>query len=278
VVIAIVSDAWEDARDHATDLYWRGRINFLSETSVVNQAPRKWQLLRVINRILKPLFTHIDNMKFMSLEEPKFDWSKDYPFCLVNNKRAYDNPFHYLQIAEAREIKNARSYKSDLHWLNDAINDHRLRSDTASSAKDKNDEVENISIMTIQWLTACLWCKWFLWTGWYIIYLVIGLPCLGLWWPQPFRKFLLSFGNLSEDNENEDETKKDSDSMLVREEINKLAYRIEALEGTNEGTENGKKKSEKESAEKGVSIMGQASFRRSVLSRSILSRSGKVYN
>mmetsp|Transcript_18684 Transcript_18684/g.27676 ORF Transcript_18684/g.27676 Transcript_18684/m.27676 type:complete len:1350 (+) Transcript_18684:52-4101(+) len=252
VVIAIVSDAWEDARDRATDIYWRGRITFLSETSAVIQAPQNWRLLSFINSCFKSLFQRIDNMQRISLEEPNFDWSKDYPYCLVTNKLEYGNPDHYLQEADAREIKNMKTFKSDLHWLKDSIN----RS-AGLMAKDANGKVENLSIVKIQWFYACLWCKWFWLTGWYAVCIVIGLPCFGIWWPRPFRKYILSFGNLLKDGENEDATNEDNDSKLLREEMKKLAYRIEALEGTNKSIE----EAEKELARKSSSIVSRASLR-----------------
>jgi len=260
VVIAIVSDAWEDARDHATDLYWRGRIAFLSETSAVIQAPQKWRLLSFINSCFKSLFERIDNMNRISLEEPNFDWSKDYPYCLVDNKDYYDNPDNYLQEADAREIKNIKTFKSDLHWLKDSIIVQRHRS-AVPMAKDANEEVKNLSIVKIDWLYACLWCKWLWLTGWYAVCLVIGLPCFGIWWPLPFRKYILSFGNFLKDGENKDETNEDNDSKLLREEMKKLAYRIEALEGTNEFIDDEKTQSEKEIVRTSSSILSRASLR-----------------
>ena len=279
MVIAIVSDAWEDARDRATDIYWRGRINFLSETSSVTQAPRRSRLLSLLNSCLKPLFKQIDNMKRISLEEPDFIWSKDYPYCLVGNKDTYDNPYHYLQRAEANEIKNSRSLKSDLHWLNDSIN-AQLHPSDMPGAEDNNEEAKQISTLKIKWLYACLWCKWFVRTGWYSVCLVIGLPFLGIWWPRPFRKYILSFGNLLKDGENEDETKEDDESKLLREELKKLSYRIEALEGTNESSDSRKKKGKKDGAHDhaGSSILGRASFRYKVDSRASVVRGSKAYN
>jgi len=60
----------------------------------------------------------------------------------------------------------------------------------------------------------------------------------------------LSFGNLLKDGENEDEKNEDNDSKLLREEVKKLAYRMEALEGTNESEsiDDEKKQAEKEIA------------------------------
>ena len=279
MVIAIVSDAWEDARDHATGIYWRGRIAFLSETSAVTQAPRNWRLLGLLNSCLKPLFKQIDNMKRISLEEPNFVWSKDYPYCLVNNKDAYDNPYHYLQRAEAKEIKDAKSFKSDLHWLNDSIN-AQLHPSVMPGAEDNNGEVKQISILKIKWLYACLWCNWFWLTVSYAVCLVIGLLCLGLCWPRPFRKYILSFGNLLKDGENEDETKEDDDSRLLREELKKLSYRIETLEGTNEISDTKKRKGQKDGTHVpgGSSILSRASFKYSVDARTSIVRESKVYN
>jgi len=239
VVIAIVSNAWEDARDRATDIYWRGRISFLSETSAATRAPRKWQLLRFINSCFKPWFKRIDNMQCISLEEPDFDWSKDYPYCLVTERCIYDYPDHYLQKADASKIKNTKTFKSDLHWFDVS----HCRRSAAPMDKGANEEVTNL------WRIVCLWCKWFWRTGWYAVFLLI-LPCFGIWWPRPFRKYILSFGNLLKDGENEDEKNEDNDSKLLREEVKKLAYRMEALEGTNESEsiDDEKKQAEKEIA------------------------------
>ena len=200
-------------------------------------------------------------MKRISLEEPNFDWSKDYPYCLVTSRLVYDDPDHYLQEAEARDINNMKTFKSDLHWLKDSINVQRHRS-AVPMAEDANEEVDNLSTVKIQWLTACLWCKWFWLTGCYAICIVIGLPCFGMWWPRPFRKYILSFGNLLKDGENEEETNEDNDSKLLREEIKKLSYRIEALEGTNESIDYEKMQAENEALRMSSSILSRASSTR----------------
>ena len=291
MVIAIVSDVWEDAEEHATDVYWRGRIAFLSETSALIQATQKWRLLSFINSCFKPLFKRIDNMKCISLggtnfnwskdnyprclatkrialEEPKFDWVKDHPYCDVTNKDIYDDPDHYLAPADARDIKNVKTLQSDLYWLNNFIEVERKSS--------------NVSTVKIQCLVACLWCKWFWLTGWYAVCIVIGFPCFGIWWPLPFRKYSLSIGYLLEDAENEDETNEDNGSKLLGEEIQKLAYRIEALEGTNESIDDEKTQSEKEILRTSSSMLSRASLRhlekKKVYSRMNMFSGAKDYN
>ena len=169
------------------------------------RAHQKFRSLRSIYSKAEQLFKHVDDSKRISLEEPKFSWSKDYPYCLVKSKACYDNPDRFLQKSDANVIKNARSLKSDLRWLNDSL---RRRKESGQIP----------TLMESWWLLiARLWFKWFLFTGWYAGCLVIGLPFLGILWPLRFRKYILSYGNMLEDPNGENEIK-----QVTRDEVKKL--------------------------------------------------------
>lgn len=154
----------------------------------------------------------------------------------MKNKDYYDNPDRYLQESEANVIKNARSWKSDLRWLNDYLRlrkEEKDRQETEDGESNYPEEKEDIPWLLI----ALLRIKWFLLTVLYAGCLVIGLPFLGIFWPQPFRKYILSYGNILNDTNGGNEIK-----QFTRDEVKKLvASAIEELKGTNESCDNKKR-------------------------------------
>ena len=198
-MIAIVSDAWEDARDHATDMFWRGRLSFLSETRLVNTSSEQMRFL-----------SWIDAAQTISLADPTFTWSKDSPYCLVKGKECYDNPDTYLSSHDADEIKKVQSFKSDLYWLK-------------ASKKEKTSFFEqqlNITQLVFKWLGH---------STVYLGLLVLGSFTFGFFWPQPFRMWLLAFGNRSEDDES-CESEQIKELQLLRKEVTQMMDTMKASE------------------------------------------------
>jgi hypothetical protein len=81
VVIAIVSDAWGDSADIAAQVFWRSRLKFLSELTVLKKIgiSKFWtRFSRVLERI--------DNVKWPKIVD-RISWSKTSPYNLVTKQK-----------------------------------------------------------------------------------------------------------------------------------------------------------------------------------------------
>lgn len=195
VVIAIVSDAWDTAKDEATDLYWQGRLNFLLEMRSIirflesQEAPEILKKLDEIPSVMgKSAIANIS-------------WTRDYPYHLVDTKAEYDNPKVFFSPEIADVILKAKSPANDLRWLALDEKEHRIAQ-------------VKVSI------------KWF---GIYILdffLIIIGFVTFGLLWSEHKRVWLLSFANLPEEEDDIDETELE----LVREELAEKEQVIKELE------------------------------------------------
>ena len=81
VVIAIVSDAWSQSADFASQVFWRSRLKFLSELTVLNKigTSRFWTRF---SRILEI----IDNVKWLKIVD-SVSWTKTSPYNLVTSQK-----------------------------------------------------------------------------------------------------------------------------------------------------------------------------------------------
>jgi hypothetical protein len=166
VLIAIVSDAWDDAGARAAEIYWQGRVEFLSEVwQTVGQGKigkRSSPLDRMINRIPNA---------FNKFRPDTISWNKDYPYSEVESMEQYNDPRSYFGYDEAKAIMEARSLASDIYWIR----------------ADDNVHFKNITIMR-----ACL--KWIGFTLLFIILVMLGTVTGGLFWSLDLRLMIISYG------------------------------------------------------------------------------------
>lgn len=208
MVIAVVSSAWEGATDYATDIYWRGRIAFLSENSCVYNLSYNRRSSRC-----EAFFTRLDNINCLFLNNTKVSWSTQHPYCLVKDKNTYDRPSYYLMETEAVEIEKAKSFETDFYWL---------------SASESNKTRSTIKAIL-------LWLKWLLLTLFHVALVAIGFALFGVFLPNPYREKILSFGSENEESlesfgsENEESVELTVE-RLVNENMKKYAHIIEAGE------------------------------------------------
>ncbi len=162
VVIAIVSDAWETAKDEATVMYWRGRLSSLTETSC----------LKYLSNNSNALFNIIDGSRVIFDDDQSISWSKDYPYNLVHTKEQYDNPHHYFYPCIAQKIIQAHSFKLDLMWLQKEQNAKRLSD---------NNEGRQRSVCKNE--TCRIILKWVCYSLLYYFWILLGFFTLGILWP-----------------------------------------------------------------------------------------------
>ena len=81
VVIAIISDAWGQSADTASSLFWRSRLKFLSELTVLDNIGKSnaWTMF---HRVLKK----IDNVTIPKVVD-RTSWSNTLPYCLVTKQK-----------------------------------------------------------------------------------------------------------------------------------------------------------------------------------------------
>jgi len=154
VVIAIVSDAWENAKDEATVMYWRGRLSSLTETSCV----------KFLSNNSHALFNIIDGSRVIFDDDQSISWAKDYPYNLVRTKEQYSNPHHYFYPYIAQQIIQAHSFKSDLKWL------QKDNSEVRQRLVCKND-------------TCRIILKWMCYSLLYYFWIILGFFTFGILWP-----------------------------------------------------------------------------------------------
>ncbi len=162
VVIAIVSDAWENAKDEATVMYWRGRLSSLTETSCV----------KFLSNNSHALFNIIDGSRVIFDDDQSISWTKDYPYNLVRTKEQYSNPHHYFYPYIAQQIMQAHSFKSDLTWLQKEQIRERVSdiSEVRQRSVCKND-------------TCRIILKWVCYSLLYYFWIILGFFTFGILWP-----------------------------------------------------------------------------------------------
>jgi ankyrin repeat protein len=193
VLIAIISNAWADAGARAAEIYWQGRVQFLSEVwSTLGQGSfGKGQgfLDRAINRI--------PNV-FNRVQYGTISWKKDHPYSQVESMDQYNDPKSHFNEDEAKKILKAHSLPSDIYWIRDD---------------------DSVSMKNLRILRSIL--KWLSLTLLFIILCLLGLGTGGLFWPQDFRLAIISYGTGHFEEEDEfDETKNLVDIVSPETEMN----------------------------------------------------------
>ncbi len=171
VVIAIVSNAWRDAKGLAATVFWKSRVNFLIENAIYNS--KSFLLL-----------DWIDNLKFVPISN-QTPWYKEEPYKSVTRREHHDNPGDFFVKEEADKIEQARSLESILNWIRVAGKDS-----------------EPLLLTENKLLGATI--KWAIGNAIYVIFIILGFPTLGIMWPVDFRERIISATESSEEtNENE---------------------------------------------------------------------------
>ncbi len=179
-----MSNAWEEAKDSATDIFWRGRIAFLGEIS--------WCMTCTGSRY-PCMLKWIDAIEGINFQGPKCSWSKDHPYNLVWTKEEYADPATYFTPEIARIVKKARSISSDMYWYR-RVNQTENQNGGKNQTENQNGGNESFSRKSIimYWLgRGCL----------YTISLLLGFCTLGILLPRDVRFWLVSVGNSFDENE-----------------------------------------------------------------------------
>lgn len=177
VVIAIVSDSWEDSKGTAAYAFWSSRVERLSQLGKSAKISK--------HNIF--LFTWIDSLRWIPFQDD-ISWSKDYPFSLVQSREEYENPYYYFSKRDARKIANSRSLDSSLYWI---------RKDT------------DLGLMESEVSQAYTSFKWLMNNTVYMFLVLLGPITVGLSWPAEFSVY---FMNIGLDTYKNDSTSSNNDS------------------------------------------------------------------
>lgn len=162
VVIAIVSDSWEDSKGTAAYAFWSSRVERLCQLGKSAEIS-KHNLF---------LFTWIDSLRWIPFQDD-ISWSKDYPYSLVQSREEYENPYYYFSKRDAHKIADSRSLDSSLYWI---------RKDT------------DLGLVESEISQAYTSFKWLMNNTVYIFFALIGPFTAGLLWPAEFSVYVLNIG------------------------------------------------------------------------------------
>lgn len=168
VVIAIVSDSWEDSQAVASTAFWRSRVHWLAESAWMQVMEPDEVEIDI------PIFKWIDGMKWIPFND-SVSWNKDEPYKLVSTKQEYEDPAYYFDKDYAKLIMDAHSLESSLFWL-------------------KKDGENKMGVVALYGQLGIASLQWSLNNLLYLILIIIGIPTLGLLWPMKFRLLIVSLG------------------------------------------------------------------------------------
>jgi hypothetical protein len=171
VVIAIVSDSWEDSKAIASTAFWRSRVNWLAESG--------WMQLKESPLAKKNVsfFQWIDALKWIPLND-NISWNKDEPYILVKSRNQYEDPWYFFDHDVAERISDAHSLESSLYWIK----------------KDSESGKNKMGVCKLYTHLGIASLSWFMNNFIYLMLIIIGIPTFGLLWPIQFRLLLLSVG------------------------------------------------------------------------------------
>ena len=167
VLIAIVSEAWGTANDRAKYLFWKFRLQFLSEARFLSHIYRNLLSKGTSNK----LGEYFDSFIGIQIVD-RTPWTK-HPYSLVKKKDEYDYPLSYFHPDDAEKIISSRSLQADLYWIEKV------------DGYNKKDGGLMVFITLANWFWK------------FIIYLVLllcGFITVGWTWPLVARRYLLSMG------------------------------------------------------------------------------------
>jgi len=180
VVIAIVSDSWEEAKGIANSTFWYSRVNVLSETffSFSSQSDKSSFFL----------FRWVDSFQWIPFGE-HIHWTKDEPYTSVLSREQYQFPTDHFEDEIAQKILHARSLESDLYWLRKAEAE-RIEREEIDGVRLWSRVVFALCKLNVQLGIAAV--KWGTGNSLYVFWMLVGIPTFGMLWPVEVREAILS--------------------------------------------------------------------------------------
>lgn len=164
VVIAIVSDAWEVSSLQSQALFWKFRLEFLSESRLFTYMEKRTCKGSHFAR-LSQFIDQIPDIKIAD-DAP---WAQK-PLSVMKSKEEYYRPEDYFKSDLARKIRKGHSLRAEMYWI---------KMDGGNA-------------------TFCLKCtaimKWLLLSVLYCLLIMLGMLTGGWFWPKNFRRRVLSVG------------------------------------------------------------------------------------
>ena len=184
VLIAIVSEAWDTAKDKAIHLFWTYRLQFLSEARFLSKSYKK--ILSQGKRY--KLGKYLDSISGIGFVD-RTPWTK-HPYSLVKNKNEYNDPSFYFHSDDAEEIKSSHSLQADLYWA---------KVDCGNQPTYSTWKRGLIVFTTI--------ARWFIKFFFFLVLMLCGFFTAGWTWPLAARRYLLALGIAEEDKTQKKEEK-----------------------------------------------------------------------
>ena len=177
IAIAIVSDGWNEVENEAAEFYWESRISFLADIqgpSTYFKDNQSGLFGTIISKTFGRIANKVDAFGYVEIfgRKQMFSWSKDPPYNQVSEIDQYYHPNDYFHPDDAAKIIATHSLHSELYWIN-------------NTTKSPLEERMKMMKATFQWLCYGI-C--------YFVLLVLGLVTGGFFWPQGFRRSVLSYG------------------------------------------------------------------------------------
>jgi len=215
VVVAIVGDAWEQATDEASSMYWSFRVSYLLESRAFAIIQKKVMKRGFVTRISEKI-DEVQGIVFNG----NVTWSKGV-YSQVSTKAQYERPELYFHSETAFKVKNARSLKSDLHWA-------KIESkERVNKQKIIQEKIERGEILTGEekWTKALVsngvilrniaLFRFIYRATLYLFLIVLGIPFGGWFWPVGFRQGVLSLGIDTDRERTADKVDGDIDEKLA---------------------------------------------------------------
>jgi len=160
VVIAIVDEAWGSAAEHATQLYWDFRLDFLSGVRYFSVLTEKV----CPGGLLDTLGTLIDKMENVNYGDD-IGWSKP-PYNEVKTKAQYDRPYEWFVPDLAKQVMRTHSLQADLYW---------------SKIKGREEKYSLARITCIRFIVIL---KCLISLVVYFVLIILGIFTAGFFWPK----------------------------------------------------------------------------------------------
>ena len=170
IVIAIILEAWDTARERANIFFWRFRLEYLAEM-------RSFLPLMSVQRRGEVLFKIIDDLPKFQIKSNNVRWT-DEPYRFVTSSEQYYNPHKFFIKDVADQIKEAHSMQAELKF--------------AQRKHSEGNDVVSATWRQFQLMLVVL--KWIGLAFVYLILIVLGLAFIGVFWPEHLRHAFLAWG------------------------------------------------------------------------------------
>ena len=178
VVIAIVSDAWELSTLQSQALFWKFRLDFLSESRLFTYVEKRICKGSFFDRLSQ----FVDKMPNIKIADDT-PWAQK-PFSIMKSKQEYDRPEDYFKPDFARLIRKGHSLNAEMYWIKmDLATADNIHTNGFNARKAESVWLECRAIM-----------KWLMLGILYLLLILLGIPTAGWFWPTTFRKRVLAVG------------------------------------------------------------------------------------